>query len=528
MNKKFISAVAAAVSAVLGGATLVACTNGLSYLKANEHPQGVRAWTMSDVDELKGYSVATDHVSNNSDMVVFRKNNGDNTNTLAVYDVKANRIALKSQSTKDFPTRISVNDKGIITVLTTGGAGETYTVYSRSGRKIYGDSAAAPRFEYDLVIDGNRYYRYDNDGETFDSFERKPTAGSLPSNIITFSTTSEKAYNKNYYYAVENTTASGIDMTSVAVYDNRFNFLSSWLSPVNAVSTSVNVLADGTLFIQYLTEMPADADDYDIYMNGDKVKLYKYTVDPDTGKAKKLKGDYAVGTLFWNGRERDGIISDDIDNIAAVMFIKDGILDATPYLYELKNNGKLGLCMSEYDGKSANIEPIGNGYYTLEYTFGEGTYLLNHKYEITGDISGITGKTQEYMWNENGVYTYTFNCMVDLTKPECEGYEFDRTVGDDVIFRKASDAESDAPYTYYQIVGKNGFEEIKNFVGTIGPWCYTRDENSGMYTYRLGTSIQSFTTNGLVESVTASDDYGLYMYDGDDGTLYVRASRAGK
>ena len=79
-------------------------------------------------------------------------------------------------------------------------------MYSRSGRKIYGDSAAAPRFEYDLVIDGNRYYRYDNDGETFDSFERKPTAGSLPSNIITFSTTSEKAYNKNYYYAVENTT----------------------------------------------------------------------------------------------------------------------------------------------------------------------------------------------------------------------------------------------------------------------------------------------------------------------------------
>lgn len=461
---------------------------------------------IKEIFSEEGYTYNT----SSGDLTLFVKN--DIANAQAIYKVvnvkTATVVAEMTVGTADVGKKsIDLTDGFIVKY-----ENETYTLCKADGTSV-GSAKTAPTFRGYYVLIGETALRLNMyTGEIQDTFTYSKLNGELP-----------------WYATLCGDYCIYVGSNGFTVYDKDLNYLREYNFPdFEDSSTDAYYLKNGNVLVQTKTELPDDAEEYDYFDEGDKIRLETKIVSPKDLKEKVIDLDYRISyayALDFTGIKWMNFYKDDIDNIAYAYKIVGDQLDETGVGLALSNSGKVEKIVAEgYD----YITSLGNGYLAGETQNGT-SVLLDAKLNVVFRCDGIKEYTEKYLVTEDAIYDYSKAKLADLIQ-ESMTYEYVMTVGNNIIFR-AEDENED--YDFYLYNG--AFTKIADYSERQYFEAVETGTNDSEYFYMVTTETDESKTTVIYKA----DGTALQSFDKEisvvridqnyyDGSETVRIKSDGK
>ncbi len=357
---------------------LSACSGGLKTYAptdAFETPSGVAApSTWTELPELLD-KVLYEYVG---DLIYF----GDGAGANGIYNIKLGRTVLELGTAM---SNVSLYSCGF-TVVSEG----EITLYGPDGASVATAKSGADisaRGEY-LLLDHTRIFKLDGD---------KLVEGAMK--VKYMSALPECDFSYGEYYV-------DVDSDAFTVYDGNFNIKDVVYVPSYAETSYMTMLENGNIFYQYIVELPADAEEYDVFINSDKYELHTFLYNLKKAKLEEIECKYVVRSVINDmvGGFGASIELKKADNLAVATPIVDGNVetDREGYkYYVLSNNGEIkGELKTLVAGTMATL-PLGEGlFYSFTYsgdgylTDKKGNMLAEDPYGEAGIASAMFGSSE--------------------------------------------------------------------------------------------------------------------------------------
>ena len=346
---------------------------------------------------------------------------------------------------------------------------------------------------------------------------------------------------ENYYYA--------FDHDSFRIYDKNLTPLYEYTVPEYASTTAGFFLLDsGDILYQLVTPLPADAEEYDVFIpdedNGGKYLLKTILFNTKKQQEKELKLPYLIQSITSKASMRfpfdasllEGVgLGNNIKNVGTVYEIKDGYVSTNnedTLFVSLSNNGKITAVLNDLlDNMRSFPQQINANHYIYEDRFGR-EYLLNLEGEKLGEISAVSGRNETYLYTENKIYTYDLLPAYDLSANKMTVlYNLDNalllTDEEGAVFlfdaKKSITPIADVDNTFNSV--HEGSYRIIEFKSR-SLFCVAEvSEEQTLYYYYNDRGALLYTSNIRLSLVTTSDDNTASLYAGTNEagkTIYVR------
>lgn len=342
---------------------------------------------------------------------------------------------------------------------------DTYTVavYTSMGREIVKlenmavlRSVGVRQFRLNLYeIDGKVYEI--TDGEATYRFDRG--LSSVPA--IDCST-------PTHHYCFTN--------TEVMVYDPGYQLVAYYAAPGSA-NLQAHLLADGNVLIQYVDDLPDDAEEYDVYTDGVKCNLYTLLYNVADGTTTEFDLNcvvQSVKNIHTEGFENT-FASSSVQNVAYVYDIDHQRFNRNSMKVlsldnDLSVQGSLAL---EIPAQNGTVTPIASNRFVAADKAGK-KYLLNEKGETIGEVTAATFVSDLGLFYSGGRF-----------------YDLDLKVVFD---------ESEIAFSLVE-----GMTDYKIFADTD-------EEGKKIYYVLNGVTMKRLSLPDAVVSFEVHDDYFCYSY----------------
>ena len=393
----------------------------------------------------------------------------------------------------------------------------TYSVnlYDMNGAEIatkklnaYPDNFEASNYitySYDLFQFDGKIYRVKDNG-TAAAIIDNPFFGSFPSAGLLKTSA--------YYYEQKN--------DSVVVYDHSFNQVFFWEVPYYPYeSANVSVLSGEQILAQIISVLPDEEKKYDVLDDeGIKYDITSILIDVASGKEKEVDLDYIVAEVSYASNyvysaeyTENYSVSEKIDNLASICYIKDHKISTKDTLVSLSNkDASVAFEIApEFDSIPEKIAP--NRY--LYYSDSGNEYILNANFEIVAKANGLysaSTKNDYYIVKNNKIYNCDLQLVYDLAAN-------DKTLvclmGESFIVYETTKDGSE----YYLRTSGGSMTKIENYSYSNEQYYVTSElQKEDGYTYTF------YNANGTkLLSVKNVDEYSSArpIYTGEDDTNYI-------
>lgn len=466
---------------------LVLCSCGTTGAMFNKdklnNPEVSDAYTAKQLSALTGYEIQ----SSSGDMVYATKTTVSETIPVTttvvhlVYNLKTETTVVERTSSVSIesttPTTYAVQfTKGhaVLTTLTDGES--TYSVYAPDGTTVCQNIKEMPTFVNDCITWDDQVYRYNKyTYAKVDTYTRSTLLGKIPECL--------SDYTEKYYYKYN----SSEDI--LTIFDNHYTPISEYHFHDWAEDYDYYIFSDGYVLVQYLELLPDDAEKYELLTEGKKYDIHHELINPKNGKIKSLDLDYLISDHQIcpkdTGMDEYDMYADSIKDIVTIQKIENKRLADLEETYAAESNGKLGICISSYEGFQAGYWPLGNGYVVVLTR--NTCYLLNSKMKPVGEIgmSAIGDTTANYIVTEDGIYDYTLKRLVNLKEDQYKNYSIEDTVGNALLFTETLEEpivneDSTVITEYYYLYVDNAFRKIGtnlNFDDS-NKFCYSLEDTA--------------------------------------------------
>lgn len=224
-------------------------------------------------------------------------------------------------------------------------------------------------------------------------------------------------YYYNHVYPGNNPSAE----TSITVYDNNLNYISSYRFPAYATGMFAGVLKDGKLLIQYSEKLPYTTEKYS-YLDDEanKYNLVTLIFDAKKGKTSEIKSEYVFQYIVSKSIADNETFEEVFDKVKVLALgyeILDGRLDtghSAAQVLVLNENGKVQSSLTKmFPGMVGMAEPIAENLYSYETGTGE-IYVANKDGKVLGNISGSRGMNEKYIFGETKLYNLDMTVAYDF------------------------------------------------------------------------------------------------------------------
>ena len=349
--------------------------------------------------------------------------------------------------------------------------------YKHESEQVYSRQVA------DLIVSGNKVYRVvkDSDPVLVKDFGLSPAPY--------FNELDFKKFGENYLYQdVDNT---------YAVYDKDLNETFRYIVPGYAYGTSVNLLANGNLLVQYSVVLADEATEFDYITSDARCDLVTLLINKD-GTTELKDVDYKIISVKPSAADADGQkqYADTVENLAFICLIDSS------KMFDLVNNRKLVTLSNDCKtlayveaGEKISEFPtwINNDYFTATAIDGTAA-LYNENGEKTVNLT--SGSTIIFVGgyavvNGDGIYNMKNEKVYDLKANKATSCD---VIGDSVI-----------------ITTKNDFNEIKVFRFTDGTATEIVDYHN------INTQGRYYVTKTYKELDKDDNKVYTYKFFGADG-----------
>jgi len=312
----------------------------------------------------------------------------------------------------------AIGDDVAYFVLTTKKDGEVTgaKLFGAAGGAAIAESTSDPEFaEYndEVIIFNGAAYMLDDKGAIVKSFDVDEFNPITNADLV--------GLDYNYYFG------EGV----IKVVDKKGTFVAGYTAP-EAYDWEYFVLYNGNVVIQRFVQLPFDAADYDVYIEGMKFNIVTEIFNVKKNSAKEVEVDFIINTDDDSYFDMyDEIFVEDFDlNFAEITYVVDKQIDESTTTYAIfDNNLKVKATVADtFDG--AKWIEFNSGVFSVEDKYGN-IHVLNEKGEVVKSLaqSEDMGYNDKYIWSDNAVYDYSFTKVYDL---KANGYEV-RTYGNDYL-----------------------------------------------------------------------------------------------
>lgn len=313
----------------------------------------------------------------------------------------------------------------------------------------------------------------------------------------------------------------------VDVYNHNFEKIGCYnVGYFDHVYYNVDLLENGNLFFQYGIYLPDNAEEYDVYFEGEKIDVITEVYNVEKDSVEQIDCDYIVEDIRF-GREGD-IFDGAADNIIYASKIENKRVneDESKY-YTMSNDGKIEdnfpeLIPNQMYVRTAMLE---DRFIALDKN---GTqYFVTGSGEILGVLPGDEYITPAGIVFDGKIYDKDLKVVVDY---EEEGYYFDDFVLDKLIFTKDyEDADKNMQTAWY----------VYETNGETTTWKKLADTANDEYLYSeqvfyviaktetvdsvpvTKSTIYSSDGTALVSNIELEFDYTLYGSDIEEGAAVI-------
>ena len=485
-----------------------------SVLNTNYDPYADEKVSASAIDGLDGYT----YEESDSDFAVFTKTSYEaNEQTIKIVSLRKGAVILSVTSSKEAQYSVELG-RTTPTFIVHKQFGEDfskdrYTLYDAAGNTVASHSSEIeePSLFADLILYDSTLYEEDENGNLKE-------VATIAENLQ-IDTPDE--YNEKYFYFTSK--------KSVTVYDRNFKLKTLWKMPSDADNSSISVLNNGNVLIQYLMQLDPETTKYDVIDLDDEVTkydLHTYILNVETGKTTAVETDYLFAqlvsnyTITENDDKNNNYFAKNFENFAIAYKITDKRIDTTTTDIVLVNNdGKITSSVKIADHQSDSLpQKIANDTYLVYTEYGRA--IINGKGEtlltIQNDSLDIIGS---YIVSEKAIYNLKMEVIYSLNQNDAT------IIGDlnGVIFI----AQEINDTTYEVLCLRNGEIITLCTVDTASDHSnrFNLDEDGGFYyVYRSATAQYSyFNSKG---DLLITSDYSLHTtaMSSAHGTAIIQTS----
>ena len=514
MKKKLFLALAIAILLCV---TLVACAPKPKKLYETDYTEGSVLSTIEAINGTTGMMISDEGEA----LILFEDIRPSPANKFIIFNARTGSIVQQIADLND-------TEVGVSLYSVADGEGDAYTVYteakntetgkmevitalhSADGKEIAshrGELIERATVVNDLVIFDNKAYRVDKDTISY-AFDASPLSAKIPEcDYLT----------DEYNYVVDD---------GVWVYDDKYNLVSSYQVPTYADDSTIFVLENGNIFVQYLVKQPSDAKSYDIVdEDGEKFTLTSLIVKAKNGKTseKNLKYMALYITNEINSEDFRDMFNDKVDNCAVICEIEDKRIDLNaPRTVTLKNSGRIDEYVDEYvSGQATALVLIADNRFIAVCKDGK-TLLLDERGEKIGDITNAYNQSAvkgSYILLDNKVYDLNLNEKLDLEEKELT-VEY---AGEDyiVLVKEVKPKGSATEYSYYLYT--NG-ETKELFANSITAKFFNASDE--YIVFKVGNNYNYYSINGTLITTSKNIYNSAFVTNNgvllETGTLIVK------
>ncbi len=409
------------------------------------------------------------------------------------------------------------------------GGNDTFvtTLYDENGTKI----ASVDRIEdvhttaVDLFLFGGTCYRMAADKSYAPVSEWQELAGESVLDSI-------REMTDTYYYAYRTVN----DKTQVTVYDKTLAYAASYRFPSYATVNAVGILADGKLLFQYTTALSDHAEKYDLLdENGAKHGLVTEILDVKANRTSQIKTDYIFDSMWSRAvageKEWFEAFTEKVNVVASVYEIKDQRVDSArrsvKYVILDENANAKASLTDMFPDMVQMVEPVAKDLYYYETHAGTAV-LVKKDGTVLGDISGIRGGNNKYIFGESKLYNFDLTVAFDFSAQGLT-YLSDggvRNTATGVFFKKA-----DGSIYYYtgslkEVISKPQLDSKSIETITDEYYIVRYSENSSETSYTLYPADGQALITMNASIISVSDYNGVYLFRSvkNGETVYYRVA----
>lgn len=397
------------------------------------------------------------------------------------------------------------------------------TMYEIVVRNLYTeDEDDEYELGFDLILKGTKVYKVDDDGN--ETLVKDFGVSALPYEIIQ---KTDKYYIACDYYGEVYT-----------YYNDKFEQQFIYTAPSYGAGSSVYVLNNGNLLVQYAKGLEADEKKYDYhevtYIGETRYDLVTLIVDPTTGKEKEIDFDYYIKNvdIAYSADTEAMCWADGVENIVYASEIgKDKLIreDAAAIDWiSMTNDGKVNGSVKFDDALVSAPKAYSGKYLAAENLNGDTViYTADGKVvnTINEDQDSLDIVDSKYIIQTEEYYDYNYDDYMtkDVAMYDIAGnklYDFDEKKAEIVANMNGYDAF----LTKYYEKGIETYDVV--FEGKVvdtftvkGDEYISYGNDSGYYIRYVETGVDTFEYrlyNAKAEQVMKSEDYMSVVYSDDD------------
>lgn len=325
------------------------------------------------------------------------------------------------------------------------------------------------------------------------------------------------SYTDDRYYMV--------DDDEFAIYDKSFNLIVEYTTPSYASNSSIFMLENGNILLQYRIKLLDDSEKYDFLSNNVKYDLVTLLVDKKDGKMVELDANYLIDLVvsanLFEEIYGEGYLAKSVQNLASIVEI-----DQSKRL-DTNNNERLVLMAN--DGKIKS-DLIVDGYTDVPQMVDGDRYIFRDKNDnqilvnrkgahlatISDDYTFICN--YNYFYDDRAIYDLDGNVMYEL---EANNAKVDSSFGDIAFITSESNGTIPARACKFSagtvdIITSYGIDGDVDEFG-LTPYYYYTAKNTAN-----GIELKIFTHDGA-QFATLSDHISNTIY-ADDYIIIVDSS----
>ncbi|MBQ8447373.1 MAG: hypothetical protein IJX27_00395, partial [Clostridia bacterium] len=411
----------------LGSISEIPTLEGFMHVPGEyENETQILAFRNKDASKLKFYNAETD-----SWILTFDNDYIENFRTFSVYG-NSMLIVVEEDENKEYKFYTKIYDANGNLVATKLGSTELEYWYNAV-------TVSADLFQFDGKI-----YRVSEKGAV-STVVSNPFFGDIPSFEIK---------TESHYYDFNSTMGGS---ASIYVYDNDLENVFFWEVPYStAVTTSMVLLEENKVLVQFMEMLPDTETKYDFVMSGTKCNLTSLVIDTETGKEKKVKLDYIVSESDFanniiNNDGVDNFFPEDVKNITFISPIEDRKVVTSSTSMKI-------VCLKGSDASIAleispeiplfECEQIANDRFIYKAHSGD-SYLINSKGKVISvldsDVFKAAYHNEKYIVLNGKIYDYDLKEVYDY---KADGKEFVALFGHSVLLKETKMFDLDDYYVY--------------------------------------------------------------------------------
>lgn len=246
---------------------------------------------------------------------------------------------------------------------------------------------------------------------------------------------------------------------SLNVTDLNYVTIASYRIPADCELINGFILNNGNVFLQYTRELPADADEYDIFDEGCKYKLYSIIFNISDQSIKNLKLNF----VLVNGQS---FIADDLgetfkegafENLIEYAPIVDKSADFnnTVFATATNNMSVTGYIGKEIPNQRGYARLIADNRFIVTDHSGR-KFLINEQGQLIGEVTNGSYKYDTGLFHLNGKY-YDTNLQLVFDEENIEYTRYTTTANYSVYYAtRPVETEYGTSYVTNYFIYKNG------------------------------------------------------------------------